>query len=359
MDRFTDIQNTQRDRLSIALYYFILGALIIGTFLSVLSALEICTSACAAGHQYRLYGFKFESVGLLFFLSTVLFHAYSQRYNQLNTLVVLMLSAAVGAEGMFIYAQKYIIGSWCPICLAIATTVIMAFLASLISLFRHNQILSLKRLKGDLMKHFIFSTGSLALMAFGFFFADFGFAKFNQVQAAEKTIKEQIAFGNIKSPIEVYVFTDWECPACRKIEPVIEKGSQEIMEQAKLFFIDFTIHNESLDFTPYNLAFMVHNKSQYFPLRDGLIELSESDEPPTEEQIEALAKKQKTKYTPINFSEVTVATNFYSQIAKQFKVDSTPTVVIVNSKTKKGKKLLGSNEITLANIQSAIEALKE
>ena len=42
-----------------------------------------------------------------------------------------------------------------------------------------------------------------------------GTAKFNKLQAAENSVKERITMGNARSPVEVYIFTDWGCPACK------------------------------------------------------------------------------------------------------------------------------------------------
>lgn len=165
--------------------------------------------------------------------------------------------------------------------------------------------------------------------------------------------------GNLTSPIEVYFFTDWKCPACRKIEPMIETAGEKIMQNAKLFFIEVVIHPKSLDFIPYNISFMINNKPQYLLLRNGLTELSKSENPPTEEQIENLAKEAKTKYIPINYSEVSLISNFFNELTKQYKIDSTPTVVIVNSFSKKDKMLRGDNEVTVENIMNAIEEVKK
>lgn len=358
MENFSQIHSWRTDRLSLTLYWLVFAALVIGTVLSVLSALHICTQACAAGHKYRLYGWSFETVGLGFFISAIALHLSSSRYSICTALIAGMLAAAVGAEGMFIYAQKYIIGSWCPICLGIAASIALAFIASIARIIYNSTTGSIKGQKGAMMKRSIYGSSMVMLMAFGFFFAQLGFAKFSQLQAAENSIKQEIAFGITQSPIEVYVFTDWQCPACRKIEPLISRMSPTLMSKAKLIFVDFAIHTASLNYLPYNVSFMIHNKAQYLKLRDALTAISEDEEAPTEKQIQAMVAQEGTKYVPLNYADVSIATNFFNHIAEQFKVDSTPTVIVVNANNKKGKKLQGSTEITQQNILSAIEALK-
>lgn len=358
MDTFSQIHSQHADRISSTFFWLVFVALVIGAALSVLSALHICTQACTAGHKYRLYGWSFEAVGMCFFISAIALHLASIRYSKCSALVAGMLAAAVGAEGMFIYAQKYIIGSWCPICLGIASSVMLAFIASIARLIYNSTMGPGKGQKGVKMKRSIYGSSLVMLMAFGFFFAQMGFAKFSQLQAAENSIKQEVAFGTAQSPVEVYVFTDWECPACRKIEPVISRMSPTIMSKAKLIFVDFAIHKASLNFLPYNVSFMIHNKADYLKLRDALTAISEDEEAPTEKQIQAIVAKEGTKYVPLNYSDVSMATNYFNHIAEQFKVDSTPTVIVVNANNKKGKKLLGSTEITQQNILNAIEALK-
>jgi protein-disulfide isomerase len=193
----------------------------------------------------------------------------------------------------------------------------------------------------------------------GFLFSQFGLAKFNKLQAAEDSIKDKVAFGSLSAPVEVYVFTDWECISCRKVEPVLEKSSPDIMKKARLIYVDLPVHPESMNFTPYNLSFMIHNKPQYFRLRDALTELSTTTQAPTDEQVEALAKKLGVKYKQLNYADVSVGTKYFQHIADQFKVDRTPTVVIVNKDKKKGKKLIGGNEITEDNIMRAIDSLSK
>src|SRR5437870_3802336 len=107
METFSQIPSQRAHRLSVAFFWLVLVAMSIGVLLSVLSALNVCTQACAAGHKYRLYGWSFETVGLCFFFSAAMIHFVSIQSSLARLVVACMLAGAVGAEVMFIYAQKF------------------------------------------------------------------------------------------------------------------------------------------------------------------------------------------------------------------------------------------------------------
>jgi len=200
---------------------------------------------------------------------------------------------------------------------------------------------------------------SLTIAVLGFTMAYFGVVKDNQLQAVENHMKESIVFGDKNSPVEVYLFTDWACPACRSLEPAIVKLSPKIMKEAKLTFVDYAIHPETLNYTPYNLAFMVNNKKEYLKLRDALTELSEKNGSPSDEDIQELAHKNGVTLKELNYADVTLANKYYTHLAKEFDIHSTPTMVIVNRNSKKAKKLSGGSEITEENVLDFIHKLKK
>lgn len=176
-------------------------------------------------------------------------------------------------------------------------------------------------------------------------------------EKVDRTLKEDIAFGNMRSPLEVYVFTEWECPACRSIEPTILRSSKAIMQKAKLIFIDHVVHKESLNYIPYNLSFMINNKGKYFQLRQELFDFSIGNQPIKEEHIQEILGRLDEKYTPLEFSDLVGAEKYFEVIAKQLDVERVPTVVIVNTKTKKGKILTGAAEINEDAILKALNDL--
>jgi len=80
--------------------------------LSYVSWVRICTDSCAESHSYRLYGFTFESVGLLFFPLLLFCHLLSRKSAIFGVMAGWLLAATLGSEVMFLYIQKYVIGRW-------------------------------------------------------------------------------------------------------------------------------------------------------------------------------------------------------------------------------------------------------
>lgn len=321
-----------------------------GLVLSVISALHLCTAECAAAHEYRLWGVKFETIGIPFFTFLNIAYWTARAYPSLMPFVMLLLMGGVGAELMFIYAQKYIIGHWCPVCLGIAGCIAIASLGTLIQTF--------KPTSGEFNMNKIL-TGFLVTSALltGFTSSFFGFSKYDQLAAAEADLRTTLAFGDQKSNVELYLFTDWLCPACRQIEPAIEAMFPKITAKARFYFVDVEIHPETLNFIPFNLAFLTYNKKDYFKLREALTKLSLTTKTPNDHQVEALAKKLGVNFKELNYADVSTGIKYFKHLSKQFSIERTPTLVVINREAKKGKKLQGEREITEQNVLKTIQAL--
>lgn len=340
-------------------YLFLVSsiAITLGFVLSIISWLNLCTEICGAVHNYRLYGLKFETVGFVFFPLLLFFHFFSLSSTKFSLIAGSLLAGAFGAEMLFVLAQKYIIGHWCPVCLGIAACIALAAVA-----YMADSIIVLKLKKADRRSEImrIVSKGVLTsiIVLCGFLIAYMGIGKTNVLEGAEKTIKDSVVFGNAKSTVEAYLFTDWACPACRELEPKLKEVVPVIEQNARLTFVDFVIHPETLNYMPYNLSFMINNKTHYLDIRDALTSLSIKTGTPKDEEVEAAAKSLGLNYKQLNYADVQLGTKYFKHLGDEFDIDTTPTLVLVNMTTKKGKKLYGAAEITPTNVKSAIEILK-
>ncbi len=349
---------TSNHKLNLWIYWISFVAILIGIGLTLISWLGLCSSACAEAHKFHLLGLPFEIVGLIFFGILGISHLLSFWYSPFALMSGLMIFGALGAEMMFVIIQKTVIGSWCPVCLGIASAVLVLVIlyttGYAINLFELNK----KDQREAIMENIWKGMSSLSMIFLGLFIAFVGITTHDELEAAQNTIKDQLAFGNLDSPIEVYLFTDWVCPACKKIEPSVERMAPRIMKEARLIFVDYAIHPETMNFIPYNLSFILKNKQKYFELRRILTDLSKKTRSPSEDEVERAIALIGEKYHELNYSDVALATRYYNTLAKQFGIDGTPTMVIINTETKKGKKLIGKDEITELKVLRAIYSLE-
>jgi thioredoxin-related protein len=329
------------------------AALLIGLVLAAASEINLCaTSACTEAHSYSLFGVPFAVLGIVFFAAAWLVFEVSRFFAAFSILFLLMIFGAGGAEVAFILIQKYEIRQWCPLCLGVAGVVY--FLAVMASLERVNGMLSkLRERKVTLM-----ALGKKVLIILLVFLFGFGVAyRGAQKSEAEETVPN-IFLGNKSSSLEVYIVTDWFCPACRQAEQEIEKTVAAIGKKAKIVFVDLPIHAESLNFTPYNLSFLVHEKERYPELRKALMALAQKTKEPSQEDVQKAISPLRVTYKPLAFLAVSRGMKFYGDVAKTFQVKSTPTVVIHNAKSKKSVLIVGSKDVAEANILKALSEVQ-
>lgn len=328
-----------------------------GLFFTFLSWIGACTSACAEGHNYRMFGYPFEWFGFAYFISLLLSYLFSRHNRVFSFLTGLLLAAGIGSEVMFILIQKYTIGSWCPVCLCIAGSVGIAAAAWAYSFVKNFQMSIQEGKRSDIMLNLKKALCNFSVLILGFTTAFIGVAKHDDLQAAEGTFQHRIVFGDEKSPIEIYVFTSWVCPACRHFEPTLEKMAPELMKEAKVVFVDYGVDDTTLNYLPYNLSFMLHQKEKYIPLRKAIKEMAKTTEEPDDEGVEKAAEALGVKYKQINYADVAAGIELFKDLATDLKVKSLPSFVIIDTKTKKIVHLSGLNELTLSNVEKSIKAL--
>ena len=275
------------------------------------------------------------------------------RFRFSGLLVPVLLSGALGSEIVLLWIQKYAIGRWCLLCVGIALSVVTACV--LIALERLPGVavrirggernLEMKRLAGKT---------ALILFAFlaGLGVTATGLKKPDAVAAGLPVAS--FVFGDTGSSSEVYVVTDWFCPACRAAEPEILKGVRIAMRKTKVIFVDYPIHPETFNFIPYNMSFIVREKAKYFEIREAMAALARKTKEPTPEDVQAAVSPLGVKFVPLNYVDVMAGMQYFSTLVKKFKVPGTPSVVVLDSRTGKTKTLYGSAEITSDNILKTV-----
>jgi hypothetical protein len=325
---------------------FLWLAAVSGIILSIVSVLKICT-ACSETAAFTIFGMDFGWFGIGFFVSFAALLILRRWLVWADWLVISLLFSAAGAEARFIWLQKYVIGQWCPICLWIAATVYLGCVAKLF------ETLGNRTFKGVGMKsYFRFLIIILVLAAVGLTGAIFGVKK--ESEAAEL----DMFFGKTKSSTIVYFVSDWFCPGCRKLEPGIEKMFPEIARLAKVGFVDFPIHKETLNFTPFNLQFIYFEKDKYIPLRKALGELALKTKNPSPEEVQAAVAHLGVKLRQVNYADILYGMQANLTVYRGFDIKSTPSAIVTNTKTKKTKIFVGDRDITAQAIKAAISEVE-
>lgn len=321
--------------------YFL--AICAGVTLSVMSLLHICSDACSEAAKFSFFGAPFGWFGTAFFSALLLTLFLKNKYSWADVLFALLLFAAAGAESRLIWLQKYVIGVWCPTCLGIAAAV---FAAGGIMLFE--KVRSLRAGGGTMRNYLKHASIMLAAFAVGLSVAVIGVNK----EAESATINPFL--GKTDSAVTVYFISDWFCPGCRKIEPDIERMYPDVAKMAKVGFIDYPIHPETSNFTPYNLQFLVYEKDKYIKLRKALEGLALKTKAPSQDDVQAAVAPLGVKLRQINYADVMYGMQLNLTTYRGYGVNTTPAVVVANGKNNKSKVFEGTGQITWQAVRSAI-----
>lgn len=319
-----------------------------GLVLAILSWTDLCSfNGCTDAHEYRFYGLSLPMVGTGYFCILAFLVTLSSRWSNCEGLFSLALAGGAGAELVMIHLQKNVIEAWCPLCLGIAFTVYLLCIHRIYIFFQNS------RRQSPMNKpHFISRSLLLVVTAAVGFIISFSGIKKPEAAGLETSMGKQT------SKIEVYVFSDWLCPICVTVEPALEAVVPQLEKKAKVYFIDKPIHKESMNFVPYHLSFLVHEKGKYLQIRKALFGLAKVNKNPLLADIQAAVTPLGVTYKQLSFMDVSQMMAKSQALANEYKVTGTPTVVVVNSSSKKSKALVGGKEISADSILKAVKALE-
>lgn len=329
--------------------HFFLALLAVGLVLSLLSGTDLCNfGGCTEAHQYLLFGLSLPVVGVAFFVGQALLLFLRSRFSLAGLLLNLLLAGAVGSEVNLIFLQKYVIKAWCPLCLGIAAVIFVLTASQLARYFtslKEEFHMSPKSVGKPLLM-------SIAVLL-GFYLAFTGLAK---PEASASQLNYYL--GKQDSKLEVYLFSDYLCPFCARVEGVMDAVYPSLSKKAKFLFVAKIIHPEAVNFVPYDLSFAVHEKGKYMQLRKTLFAVAQKTKSPSYDDIRAAIAPLGVTYRQLSFLDVTQQMAAFQKLAEQFKVVSTPTLVIRNAKTNKVRTLVGDSQITPAGIAKALKEVE-
>ena len=321
---------------------------IAGLVVSVMSALNICNTACSEAALYTFLGLNIGWFGVIFFSTFIGTLALLHRFVWAERIFTLLVFAAAGAEVRFIWLQKYVIGRWCPLCLTIAALIYLMVIV-LMSNGWHKM-----RSGSPTMKVYSkYLTTVVLAVIMGLSGTVLGVKK--SAEAAELNM----FLGKINSSTVVYVVSDWFCPACRKTEPAIVKMYPKIAAIAKVGFVDIPVHPETSNFTPYHTQFLVYEKGKYLQLRGALNELALKTKTPSAEDVQKAIAPLGVKLRAMNYADIAAGMSWNENVFRTYEIKATPTVVVMNEKTGKHVNLVGENEISYPSVLKAIAQVEK
>ena len=324
-----------------------------GLALSLLDWVGVCTEACAETSLYRFFGLPIPPLGAAYFTLSGAARLAARRHPFFRTALAVLLAGGLGAEAVFTWIQAAVIGRWCPMCVGVAACVAACSACIAIEHFSGTDAILLEKEREPSMNRPAVHA-ALLLLAFlaGLGTAALGIKKPDAF--ASGLTPETLSFGPANSGVEVYIVSDWFCPACRVAEPEIVKGARLAMKQAKVVFVDYPIHRETLNYIPYNLSFMAREKEKYLQIREALADLSRKSKEPSPEDVQTAVAPIGVKYVPLSFADVLSGTQYQMSIVQKYKIQGTPQVVVTDARTGRTKLLNGSKEITSESIVRSI-----
>lgn len=142
---------------------------------------------------------------------------------------------------------------------------------------------------------------------------------------AEKPVVPAIGSG----PYELYIFTDYFCGPCQRLEAELDPALQELTARnsVKIIFVDIPIHRQT---TLYNRYYLYAARSAatggaLLRIRRELFALAGRDAAADEKKIVSLFK---SRNIPFEIHDLKPAYGEFNRIITQFNVRATPTCVV-------------------------------
>ncbi|MDA8123729.1 MAG: thioredoxin domain-containing protein [Deltaproteobacteria bacterium] len=163
--------------------------------------------------------------------------------------------------------------------------------------------------------------------------------------AAEGADKPFPAFGS--GPVEVRLYTDYFCPPCRALEPLVEPILKEMLKknQIRLTLVDVP-NTPNSPFYARRFLYALkakHSLEQAFLVRNTLIEASLSEDGKKPDRLEGIFKAKGIPYEVFDLKPLFAR---YNALLTEDGIDRTPTCVIVKGGQK--NKFIGKDDILKA-----------
>jgi thiol:disulfide interchange protein DsbA len=286
---------------------------------------QLCANACAfirgdiLGLDLNIFGILFYS--LLLVIAVLYRKVYPKEW--LMKALAAIASIGMGAELILIKFQVQN-GVYCPKCLISGFFFVVMFFVVAPHLKKWVVIL---------------------LVFLGVFFASFTFSGSVIPSYAEEAGAPN--FGNDKGQIEIIVYSDYFCPACRQVDEQIHTALRKLKDKVRIRFVDVPLHAGSLEYAEvflYTWFESGNNLEAAIKVREILF-----DEAKTKaEQSGAMnALKKKGILFKVDREHAReIFRGFYNPLMTMDKINATPTLVIVRGNERKSH--VGGKDISKA-----------
>ena len=244
-------------------------------------------------------------LGLLAYVFFVFFQVYFPR------LTLPMVSAMMGAELYFMWVMASILGIFCMFCLIQFTLVVILFLLTMAWGWKR---------KDHILPGGVWGNVLVVALAFAIPMAPVMMKK-----AAPVATGEYLTYaGDPNSKVRVEIFSDFQCPYCKKVEPEVEKLMKNHPE-ILIVFRDYIIPSHGL--SPYAVSFangvaLVHGREEFLRIRKEMFE----NQTKLRDYLEA--HKDMVEFTPELRTKIEKKVDMDLKVAHGLNVYSTPTMVI-------------------------------
>ena len=113
-------------------------AVTVGWLVSIFTVIqEMClATACSDAASFTLFGFNMGLSGIAYFSLILIVLWLRKRDYRLDWAFSVLIFSGIGAEIRLLWIQKYVIGSWCPLCVTICGSLFLAALLLIVEKVR-------------------------------------------------------------------------------------------------------------------------------------------------------------------------------------------------------------------------------
>ena len=275
---------------------------------------QVCAKGCAF-IRGDILGLDLNIFGMLFYsllLVLALFHVKVYRGERLVKALAAMASIGMGTELILIKFQVQN-GVYCPKCLISGFFFVVMFFV----VARH-------------LKSWVV----ILLVSIGALFGSLTFS--GSVIPSYAGEISSPNFGSDKAQTEIIVYSDYFCPACRKVDQGIHTALRKLKDKARIRFIDVPLHPGSLEYAEvflYSWFESGNSLEAAIKTREILFDAAK-----TKTDQSGVMGKLRAMGIPFKVDRGRardIFRGFYNPLMTQDKISATPTIVIARGNERK------------------------